>query len=263
MPERGVDDLVRRLHAVMLERSREAGIDPAQILGIGVGAPGFINDDQSVIIEAVNLGWRDVPLKDEMMKVFGKPVYVENDANVASLGEAWVGAGQGCRIVLCVTLGTGIGGGIVIDGKLVRGANGMAGEIGHIVVQREGGYLCNCGHHGCLETLASATAIVRIAKEKQAQGAIPADIEIEGAETVFDLAADGNEAAGEIIRAAADWLGYGLALICNVLNPDCIVIGGGVSEAGDQLMDPVRRSFGAYALQARAGCSDHRNGTTG
>jgi glucokinase len=245
--ERGFEDLVERLHAVMLESCRQANIDEAHVIGVGVGAPAFLSDDRSEIVEAVNLGWKNVPLKESMTNVFHKPVYIENDANVASLGEAWVGAGHGKSNVLCVTLGTGVGGGIVLDGELVRGANGQAGEIGHVVVKRDGPQ-CNCGHHGCLETLTSATAFIRMAKEMQDQGRISPDIEIAGAETVFQLATDGDAAAQEIIQEAADWLGYGLAMAANVLNPNCIVIGGGVSKAGEQLMAPVRRSFHAFTL---------------
>lgn len=246
--QRGYEDLVSRLHGVMLHNCQQAKIDPTDVIGLGVGVPAFLSDDRSEIVEAVNLGWKHVPLMARMATVFHKPVSIENDANVASLGEAWVGAGRGRSNVFCVTLGTGVGGGIVLDGKLVRGANGQAGEIGHVVVKRDGPQ-CNCGRRGCLETLSSATAFIRRAKEMQRRGRISPNIEIEGAETVFQLAAAGDAAAREIVLEAGDWLGYGLAMAANVLNPDCIVIGGGVSKAGEQLMAPVRESFRAYTLE--------------
>ena len=247
-PDRGYRDLCVRLKKSLEGAVSAAGIDIKQVSAIGVGVPAFIDIEQGVVVEAVNLGWYDVPFQEALQEIAGLPVVLENDANVAALGETWIGGGRGAKTALCVTVGTGVGGGIVIDGKLHRGVNGMAGEIGHLVLMKDGGPQCNCGNRGCLETLASATSIVREAKERQQQGQLPPDANIFGAEDVFKLAQMGHEAAQQVIGTAADWLGYGLALSAVTLNPDRIVIGGGVSTAGEQLLGPVREAFARYAL---------------
>ncbi|QQE79467.1 ROK family protein [Alicyclobacillus sp. SO9] len=244
---RGFEDMAARLYDTLLHSCSQVSIDVSQVEGVGVGVPAFLDDNQSVIIEAVNLGWTNVPLKQHFSSVFGLPVVVENDANVASLGESWLGAGRDSANVLCATIGTGVGGGVVINGKLIRGVTGMAGEVGHLVVKRDGP-LCNCGNRGCLETLASATAIVRRAKEFRELGRIPQETELAGAESVFRLASDGNAAAQEVVDEAADWLGYGLALAATVTNPGKIVVGGGVSYAGNVLLNPVRKAFAQFSL---------------
>jgi glucokinase len=244
LAERGFADLAVRLREALLEMCGEAGIDSARVQGVGVGVPAFLDGD--VIVEAVNLGWRNVPLRQHLADVLQLPVAIENDANVAALGEAWQGAGADARVALCITVGTGIGAGIIIDGKIHRGVNGSAGEIGHIVV-RPGGLLCNCGNHGCLETLASATAMVREARRLQAEGRLPAEVEFEGAQPIFALAETGDEMAQSVIDEAGRWLGYGLAITATVINPDVLVIGGGVSKAGELLLRPVREAFVEYS----------------
>jgi glucokinase len=245
LADRGVVDLVQRLHHHAAGVADKLGLALSELAGVGVGVPGFLDDSRTTVVEAVNLGWRQVPLVSLLERQFGVPVAIENDANVAALGEAWRGAGVGKSNLLCVTVGTGIGGGIVIGGQLYRGRNGMAGEIGHLVVQRDGGVRCNCGQCGCLETVASATAIIRTAKERlpEAQGA-----EVRGASDVFRLAEQGVAIAREVILEAADWLGYGLALAAVTINPDGIVIGGGVSKAHDLFLNPVRAAFAKYSL---------------
>jgi glucokinase len=248
MPERGLTDLSQRLRHVMSAGAEEIDLNPAEVLGVGVGVPAFLDVSSGVIIEAVNLGWSNLPFKSALEQVFERPVRIENDANVAALGESFAGAGRNHRNVLCATVGTGVGGGIVLNGEVYRGSNGMAGEIGHLVVDREHGTRCNCGRHGCLETVASATAIVRAAKKLQEKGALPAQIDITGAQSVFELAQNGDQSAQMVVENAAHWLGYGLALAAVTLNPDAIVIGGGVSKAGAFLLDPVRESFQTYAL---------------
>lgn len=246
--ETGPLDLCRRIHGALNETVNTINLDITEVTGVGVGVPAFLDVEQRTVIEAVNLGWKDVPFADMLEKELGLPSAVENDANLAALGEAWVGAGKGAKSVLCVTVGTGVGAGIVLDGRLYRGVGGMAGEIGHLTVQRHHGLPCNCGKTGCLETVASASAMVRSAKELQEQGALPPTPAIHGAKDVFDLALQGNPAAKQILVEAADWLGYGLSLTAIVLNPDAVVIGGGVSEAGDQFLDPVRQSMRRYTL---------------
>ncbi|SFU91344.1 ROK family protein [Alicyclobacillus macrosporangiidus] len=239
---RGPADLCLRLRETLRGMADACGMDPGVIRGAGVGVPAFLDLARGVVVEAINLGWREVPLAELLADVLGMPVSVDNDANLAALGEAWAGAGAGAHTVLCTTVGTGVGGGVVIGGRLHHGANGMAGEIGHMRVVREGGLLCNCGQTGCLETVASATAIVREARERQAAGMLPPDERIDGAADVARLARD-HEAARRVLETAGRWLGFGLAQAAVVLNPDVIVIGGGVSKAGDLLLEPARAAF--------------------
>jgi glucokinase len=245
LADQGVEDLVQRLHAHAEEGAIALGAALSDLAGVGVGVPGFLDDSRTTVVEAVNLGWRQVPLVPLLERQLGVPVAMENDANVAALGEAWRGAGAGKTNLLCVTVGTGIGGGIVLGGRLHRGKNGMAGEIGHLVVQRRGGIQCNCGQTGCLETVASATGIIRAAKERLPE---PVRGEIRGASDVFRLAEQGVTIAREVIQEAADWLGYGLALAAVTINPDGIVIGGGVSKAQELFLNPVRAAFAKYSL---------------
>ncbi len=245
LADRGAEDLVERLYAHAGEGANALGIALSDLAGVGAGVPAFLDDSCTTVVEAVNLGWRQVPLVPLIEQKFGVPVAIENDANVAALGEAWRGAGAGKTTLLCVTVGTGIGGGIVLGGKLHRGKNGMAGEIGHLLVQRHGGIRCNCGQSGCLETVASATGIIRAAKERLPE---PMRGEIHGASDVFRLGEQGVATAREVIQEAADWLGYGLALAAVTINPDGIVIGGGVSKAQKLFLDPVRAAFAKYSL---------------
>ncbi|MCL6516833.1 ROK family glucokinase [Alicyclobacillus sp.] len=246
-PERGPEDLCRRLAETLRAMADAAGVDRRAVRGAGVGVPAFLDLARGEVVEAINLGWRGVPLADLMADALGLPVAVDNDANLAALGEAWTGAGAGAETVLCATVGTGVGGGVVIHGRLHHGANGMAGEIGHMRVVREGGLPCNCGQTGCLETVASATAIVREARDRQDAGLLPPEERILGAEDVARLARSGHEPARWVMETAARWLGFGLAQAAVVLNPDVIVIGGGVSKAGDLLLAPARAAFSEYA----------------
>jgi glucokinase len=168
---------------------------------------------------------------------------------VAALGEAWVGAGRGHRHLFMATIGTGIGGGIIIDGKIYRGANGMAGEVGHMVIDPEG-EPCNCGNRGCLETITSATAVLREAKRRLQAGEASSLRQVSDLTTrdVFDHARAGDALALAVVRKMTDTLGYALAQIANILNPEIIVIGGGVSRAGDVLFKPLFTSFSRFAL---------------
>lgn len=248
LPGTGVREMAVLMKQSMHQMLTERGLPLQSVAGVGVGVPAFLDVQRGVVISAVNLGWSDVPLVSIVEDAFRLPVAVENDANLAALGESWVGAGQEHACVLCATVGTGIGGGIVMNGSLFRGVNGMAGEIGHVVVERRNGIQCNCGLTGCLETLASATAIVRTGREKQRAGQIPSDVLIEGAEDVFELAENGNAGAQSVIEEAGYWLGYGLAIVATTLNPDVIVIGGGVSKAEDVLLEPVKSAFQKYCV---------------
>ncbi len=224
------------------------------VQGVGVGVPGYVELPEGTVVEAVNLGWRNVPLKQDLERIWRVPVTVDNDANAAALGEMWTGAGQGASNLLCLTLGTGIGGGVIINGEVYHGTSGIAGEIGHMTVRREGGRQCNCGRKGCLETEASATAIVKDVQEQlklNGTGPLQEEYDRSGtitAKAVVQLAEQGDPVCQGIIRKVGRTLGTALANVCCVLNPEIIVIGGGVSRAGNLLLNPVREAFNTAAL---------------
>ncbi|MCF6408464.1 ROK family glucokinase [Pseudalkalibacillus salsuginis] len=236
------------------EKTENGGWKLKDIDGIGIGAPGFINMENGFIFHAVNLGWKNYPLKDDLERKTGLKVVVDNDANTAALGEMWKGAGKQASDLICITLGTGIGGGIISNGTILHGANGMAGEIGHITSIVESGAPCNCGKTGCLETIASATGISRIATEglEENLSSMLYKKWIEKgrvtAEDVFTCAAEGDDWANEVVKTITHHLGLAIANMANVINPSRIVIGGGVSKAGDHLMAPLKKVFGKYAL---------------
>ncbi|TCP31143.1 glucokinase [Scopulibacillus darangshiensis] len=226
----------------------------SDIKGLGIGAPGFINMENGFIFQAVNIGWHSYPLKEELEKATGLPVILDNDANTAALGEMWQGAGNGAEDLLCVTLGTGVGGGVITRGEIVHGVTGMAGEIGHITVIPEGGLPCNCGKRGCLETVSSATGICRMAIEGLAEhpnSALKRIFDETGdltSKDVFDAAKAQDTWAILVVENAAFHLGMTLASVAMTLNPSKIVIGGGVSKAGDVLINPVNHYFKLYSL---------------
>jgi glucokinase len=234
----------------------ELGRAKSNVLGIGIGAPGPVNLSTGGIYEAVNLGWRnEYPLQDLLEVETSLPVVVDNDANCAALGEMWKGAGNGAKDIVCVTLGTGVGGGVITNGDIVHGKSGAAGEIGHITSVADGGSPCNCGKSGCLETIASATGIVRLAVEElkkgDQQGALSTIFRQEGqvtAKDIFDAAREGDDIAKKVINDVSFHLGLALANIANILNPEKIVLGGGVSKAGSVLLDPVKERFLQYAF---------------
>ncbi|QFT89832.1 Glucokinase [Bacillus sp. THAF10] len=230
------------------KKLEELGESKSKLKALGMGAPGPVNMATGLIYEAINLGWENYPLKDLLEVETGLPVVVDNDANLAAIGEMWKGAGEGSKDLICVTLGTGVGGGIITNGEIVHGINGAGGEIGHITVVPEGGAPCNCGKTGCLETMASATAIVRIAKElieKNPGSKLEELAALEGlsAKLVFDQSAKGEETAMKVVEVVSSYLGLALANLANAMNPEKIVIGGGVSKAGDKLLNPVREHF--------------------
>lgn len=230
----------------------------AKLIGIGMGAPGPIDYEKGVVLNCVNLGWKDnFPLQESLHSLTNLPVVIENDANCAALGEMWDGAGKGARDLVCVTLGTGVGGGVIANGDIVRGVNGAAGEIGHITSVPFGGSPCNCGKSGCLETIASATGIVRLAENELSNAEAKGQLALIFAETgrvtakdVFDCARKGDVLAKKIVDEVAFHLGFVLANIANTLNPEKIVLGGGVSRAGDILLDAVKVNFSMFAFTA-------------
>lgn len=224
-----------------------------ELRGIGVGAPGFIDSKSGIVDEAVNIGWNHFDLAYRMKSASGLPVFIQNDANVAVLGENWKGAGEQEKNVIAITLGTGVGSGIISNGEVLSGVNGTAGEIGHMIVDPHG-FPCNCGRKGCLETIASATGIVRQAKEAIAQK--PNSQLAERcrrnngitAKDVFELAHADDHIAENIVAYTAKVLGMELANIATIINPSKILLGGGVSQAGDILLNHVRKAFQTYAL---------------
>jgi glucokinase len=227
-----------------------------KLLGIGMGAPGPVDMAKGIIYEAVNLGWdKNTPLKDLLEVETGLPAVIDNDANCAALGEMWKGAGDGAKDLVCVTLGTGVGGGVITNGDIVHGVRGAGGEIGHITVVPQGGFLCNCGKTGCLETVASATGVVRLANEKldsTPTHSILRDLrnetEVISAKDVFDAARSNDELATSVVDQLAFYLGLALANLGNVLNPEKIVLGGGVSRAGDILLKPAVNYFEQFSF---------------
>ena len=224
---------------------------------MGIGAPGPVDANGTVYV-AVNLGWGTFSLKNELQSLLNLPVEAGNDANVAALGEMWKGGGQGYSNVVAVTLGTGVGGGIIVDGKILSGATGAGGEIGHIHVMDDEPERCNCGNHGCLEQYASATGIVRLAKRRLAEDDKPSVLRGEeniSAKAVFDAVKAGDELAMEVAERFGKILGKTLAGIAAVVNPEIFVIGGGVSKAGPILLDYIQKYYTPDAFSGSRGRS--------
>lgn len=225
-------------------REKMKQIDKDFVAGVGVGAPGPV-DGKGIVHRAVNLGWGTFSIKDTLEDLLNMPVMAGNDANVAALGEMWMGGGQGYRDLVVVTLGTGVGGGIIIDGKMLTGATGAGGEIGHIHVNDEEEEICGCGNKGCLEQYSSATGITRLANRLLASSdkeSVLRGGEV-SAKTVFDAVKARDPLAVEVAEKFGKYLGDGLASIACVVNPEAIVIGGGVSKAGEILIDYIRPHY--------------------
>lgn len=220
-----------------------------QVEGVGVGIAGFLDIPNGIVKFAPNLKIENVNLKEYLEKELGKIIKVNNDANVAALGEVWGGAGKGIDHCVCYTLGTGVGGGIIIDGKIVEGFAGMAGELGHLAIVPDLEAIgCGCGKMGCLETVSSATGIIRMAKDAVERGDRTSLSQVENlmAKDVLDAAKAGDEVATRIVNRAAYYLGKSMAMLAIVINPQYFIIGGGVSKAGDFLFDQIREVFEKY-----------------
>ncbi|KYD12389.1 ROK family glucokinase [Saccharococcus caldoxylosilyticus] len=243
-------NIVKHISRSLQETLHRLGENKDRLLAIGIGAPGPVHMETGMLYEAVNLGWKNYPLKEELEREMSLPVAVDNDANIAALGEMWKGAGSGARDLICVTLGTGVGGGVIANGQIVHGVNGAGGEIGHMTMIPSGGAPCNCGKSGCLETIASATGIVRIAKEKLATSDRQTLLRPDAvtAKAVFDAAKAEDALALEIVEEVTFYLGLALANAANVSNPEKIVIGGGVSKAGNILVERVTTHFRRFAF---------------
>ncbi|MEF2836861.1 MAG: ROK family glucokinase [Oscillospiraceae bacterium] len=227
-------------------------IDKTSILGLGIGVPGPVNA-KGVVNKCINLGWGVFNIAEELTGLTGFPVKAGNDANVAALGEFWKGGGQDYDNVVFVTLGTGVGGGIVVEGNLLHGAHGSGAEIGHICVNTEETVRCNCGNYGCVEQYCSATGIVRLAKmylaEKDTVTGLRS-IENLTCKDIFDAAKEGDEAALAILDKVYGYMGLFLANVCSTVNPEVVVIGGGVSKAGDMLVTGVEPYFHKHVFHA-------------
>lgn len=235
----------------------QEGISKADVQGVGIGVPGPVKST-GIVNRCVNLGWGIVNVVEDLGKLTGLEVKVGNDANVAALGEMWQGGAKGCKDVVLVTLGTGVGGGIIVDGKVVAGANGAGGEIGHITVSNDEIEACNCGQYGCLEQYASATGIVRVAKRKLAKTSEKTSLtKITNltAKDIFDEAKAGDNVALGLVDEVCGILGATLSNIACVVNPEVIVIGGGVSKAGDILIKTIQKHYIETAFYA---CRDTR-----
>ncbi|MHB0856341.1 MAG: ROK family protein [Anaerolineae bacterium] len=252
-PEEGPERVIARI----LDTIRQAAGDTpwSRIRGIGIGAPGPLDPFEGVILRAPNLpGWDCVPLQAIIADTFGVRARLGNDANVAALGEYTFGAGRGAHNLVYVTISTGIGGGIIVDDRLLLGAGGFAGEVGHQVIV-EDGLLCNCGNRGCVETLATGPAIARMGRAAAAAGQSPCMLALAGggaatidAPIVAEAARLGDPAARAILVRAASAVGIGLANLCNLLNPELIILGGGVTHVGDLLFNTVRATIAERAM---------------
>lgn len=227
-------------------------IPDENILGIGMGVPGPVNA-KGVVNKCINLGWGVFNIHEELGKLTGFPVKAGNDANVAALGEYWKGGGKGCDNMVFATLGTGVGGGIVVEGKLIHGSHGAGGEIGHMVLNRNETERCGCGKRGCVEQYCSATGIVRIAKQflaKSEKASALRDLEKLTCKDVFDAGNAGDALALEILEQVYDYLGEFLGSLCCVVDPEAVVLGGGVSKAGKPLLEGAKRYFEKYVFHA-------------
>lgn len=232
----------------------ERGITKDNVDGVGIGIPGPVNENGEVPM-AVNLHWGFKAVASELSALTGLPAKAANDANIAALGEAWKGAAEGAKNVILVTLGTGVGGGIIIDSKIIAGYHGAGGEIGHACVNHNEVRPCNCGNHGCLEQYASATGIVRMAKQKleeETRETTLTSYEELTAKDVFDEAKAGDAVASELVDVLCNMLGTAMANIAAVADPEIFVIGGGVSCAGAILVDGIKEHYAAKAFHACA-----------
>ncbi|MFD0712193.1 ROK family glucokinase [Paenibacillus sp. GCM10027626] len=245
--EKGADAVCNNIANYALQIVEQSPFSWEQVEGVGVGVAGFLDIPNGIIKFSPNLKFRNVPLKEFLENKLQKKVLVNNDANVAALGEAWAGAGSGVSHCVCYTLGTGVGGGIIVSDRIVEGFNGLAGELGHMAIVPDlEAIQCGCGKMGCLETVSSATGIIRMAKDAVARGDrtslsfITTEIT---AKDVIDAAKAGDEVATRIVARAAYYLGKSMATVAVVLNPERFIIGGGVSKAGEYLFEQIREVF--------------------
>jgi len=256
--DEGYEAGVRRMGDSVRQAVREAGVSQSDVAGICVGAPGTLDRRRGILLFPPNLkGWENTPIAAGLSADLGQPVILENDANAAAWGEFWVGAGREANSIVMLTLGTGVGGGIVLNGRLWHGAHDCGAEIGHMTI-KEGGRRCGCGQQGCLEAYASVTSMVgRLVEAFEAgEDTCLADAIREGrtirGKDVYDAAVAGDCLADRMMRETAYYLGVGIVNICHVINPECVVLTGGMTAAGDRLMQPVRETVKARAFEVPA-----------
>ncbi|MCH8053790.1 MAG: ROK family protein [Planctomycetes bacterium] len=245
----GPEHVIGRLHHAAREVCERAGCNMDAVLGVGLGSPGPLSADLAVVVKSANLpGWNNVPLRDRIADLTGRPVAMTNDANAATYGEFWLGAGRGAKHICMLTLGTGVGGGVIVGGELLHGHFGNAGELGHLVVA-PGGVRCRCGQCGCLETIASSSYLVEKATREARRGAssaLAAVLDSKGEIDVPDLLTCARQGDGVSQRLWADAcaaIAAGCVLLHHAFNPQYIVLGGGMAAASDALLEPVRREF--------------------
>ena len=241
--------------AAILKYMEEKNISKDDMIGAGIGVPGSVNN-KGIVAGCDNLGWGHFNVKDALEPLLGMPVVAGNDATVAALGECWKGGGQGYNSMVLVTLGTGVGGGIIVDGKPVHGSTGAGGEIGHMVLNRNETAKCGCGKSGCVEQYCSATGIARLTRLALESSDMPSSLrglEKIVAKDVFDAAKAGDQLASDVLEQVYAYMGEFIANICCVVNPEIIVFGGGVSKAGQVLLDGVKKHFAKWGYHA---CQD-------
>src|SRR5512142_550322 len=241
------DRIVGLIEGVILDTIQQTKAQRRDFIGVGIGAPGPLDREKGIVIVAPNLGWRNFPLRDRIAERLNLPATLDNDANCATVGEWWQGAARGATNVIGMTIGTGIGGGLILDGKLLHGSSDVAGEIGHTTIDLNGRH-CKCGNYGCLEAYASGPAIATRAREvlvrEETASLLPSlvdgRLEAITAEIVYRAAQKGDAVANEIVRDTARYLGAGIANLLNILNADVVVVAGGVTQAGDARFVPLR-----------------------
>jgi glucokinase len=268
-----VDKIVLLIEEARAQIVSQYGGSRSDFAGVGIGSPGPLNRETGTVINTPNLGWRNFPLRDLIANAVNLPAVLDNDANCATYGEWWLGAGRNIGTLIGITLGTGIGGGIVLNGEIFHGVSDSAGEIGHMTIEANG-RKCPCGNYGCLEAYASGPAISRRAIEGLDAGAdslltdlVRGNLEEITAATVYEAVINGDPYANEVMRETAKFLGAGVANVINIFNPDMVVISGGVTKAGDHLFVPlraeVRRRAFKSALDACEICAASLPGTAG
>ncbi len=245
-------DILRDLAIFTRDKMEELKLSEEDVIGVGVGIPGPVTEDGQVHMLA-NLGLADFNIEKELSDLTGLKVKAGNDANVAAMGECWMGGGKGYKNLVLTTLGTGVGGGIIINGHILSGKNGAAGEIGHILVNEEETDTCGCKKKGCLEQYASASGIVKLAKKALKESTEPSSLrnkEEISAKMVFDHAKNGDRLAQEVVEKACRYLGLALAHIAQVVDPEVFVIGGGVSKAGEILTETIKKYYNNYVIDS-------------
>jgi glucokinase len=250
-----VDRIARMIDTVIAETIAQTGARRDDVIGVGVGAPGPLDRERGIVVTTPNLGWTNFPLRDVVAERTRLPVRIDNDANCATLGEWWLGAARGANNVIGMTIGTGIGGGIILGGRLYHGSSDVAGEIGHATIDITG-RRCKCGNYGCLEAYASGPSIADRAREAVGSDdeaflvlMVGGDASKITAATVYEAAKLGDDVALDAVRETSRFLGAGIANLLNIFNPDVVVIAGGVTQAGETLFGPLRREVRKRAFK--------------